>query len=649
TFGGFNRVEMKVVDGKPRLQFTNYLHRRNDPQSLSDNHVFAIYDDKKGNIWLGTRGGGLNKFHKKTGTFTVFKHQKDDPNSISNDYIWDICGDSLGNLWIATDGGLNRMELKTETFRVFVHEPTDPSSLSDNFVNCLKLDTQDRLWVGTNGNGLSIMEDLQRPGTFFHIRKNQGLTHNQIYGIVEDHRQDMWISTLDGISRISHTFTFASQSISSLIQNFDQRDGLQDNEFNSDAYFIAPDGKIYMGGVNGYNSFFPDNIQKNLVPPPVVISHISCNNRSIQPQQPNSDGRILLDQSPAFASQLQLNHKDLVIDIEFAALNYLFPEKNQYAYRLQGLNDTWTFTSDRSRATYTKLPAGNYTFEVKASNNDGVWNETGAKLRISVTPPPWLSGWAYLLYFLTGAALIYLYIQFRISQRAQALQNQIALEQARLQERELVLKNASADYHDELGNKMTKISLFVELAKRQAGVQDIVHTYLQLIESNAQQLSEGMRDFIWMLDPEKNTVFDLASRVKVYAEQLLSLAEITFEIKGLTPTLAQVTLTLTQRRHITLILKEALNNTVKYAQAHHVVLTFHLDTSNLHLYLTDDGKGFDPASVKNGYGLQNMADRAQKIQAQFQLISQLHEGTQIHLSLPIPHMEDRLTSENIAS
>ncbi|MEO0641135.1 MAG: ATP-binding protein, partial [Bacteroidota bacterium] len=186
-------------------------------------------------------------------------------------------------------------------------------------------------------------------------------------------------------------------------------------------------------------------------------------------------------------------------------------------------------------------------------------------------------------------------------------------------------------------------------AKRQEGVQDMVHTYLQQIESNTQQLSEGMRDFIWMLDPEKNSLFDLVSRVKDYAEQLFIFADIVFEIKGLQSSLSSISLTLAQRRHLMLIIKEALNNTVKYAEAKHVSLNFHLTARFLHLHIMDDGRGFDPQAIKDGYGLKNMASRAEKIQAQFRLDTQPHKGTHIHISFEIPHMEDGIASDHSVS
>ncbi|MEO1805085.1 MAG: two-component regulator propeller domain-containing protein [Bacteroidota bacterium] len=647
TFGGFNRMVFTDSTGVPKARFTSFVHDEYDSTSLSDNHIFAIYDDKKGGIWLGTRGGGLNRFDKKTQTFQSYQYDSEDPNSINNNYVWDIQPDRQF-LWLATDGGLNRMDLHTHTFRAFVHEPTQSHSLSNNFLNCLRIDQRGKLWVGTNSSGIAIMEDLDRPGTFTHIRKRDGLTHNQVYDLIEDYKGDIWVPTGQGLSRISHQLDPTMDAPASYIQNFDKRDGLQDNEFESGAGSITQTGRLILGGSNGYNQFHPDSIRKNQMPPKVVIASFYKDGELLQPGLPASDGRRLLSQDETFGT-LSLNHKDLVIDIEFAALNYLFPEKNQYAYRLRGFNDSWTFVTDRPKATYTKLPSGNYIFEVKASNNDGVWNEVGTQLAIVVAPPPWRSGWAYLLYFLLGASLVYAYIQYRVNQKARALQNQLALEQARLQERELVLKNASADYHDELGNKMTKISLFVELAKRQEGVQDMVHTYLQQIESNTQQLSEGMRDFIWMLDPEKNSLFDLVSRVKDYAEQLFIFADIVFEIKGLQSSLSSISLTLAQRRHLMLIIKEALNNTVKYAEAKHVSLNFHLTARFLHLHIMDDGRGFDPQAIKDGYGLKNMASRAEKIQAQFRLDTQPHKGTHIHISFEIPHMEDGIASDHSVS
>ena len=637
TFGGFNHA---AVNPDGTLQVDQYVPDPEDSTSLSDKHIFAVWIDAYTDIWIGTRGGGLNRFNRATKKFKTYRREAHNPHSINNNYIWDILPEGKQGLWLATDGGVNYFDKESEQFQHFSHNPTDEYSLSHDYVNSIFRDSQGRMWVCTSGGGMNLfINDSSQK--FQRIRERDGLLDDKVYGILEDHQGRLWISSPSGLSRFEPNKMGPSASFtSSMFQHFDQNDGLQGNEFNMGAWQKLRDGRLMFGGLNGYNIFHPDSIRQNEHIPQVIITDIRVLNESLVPGKPIKNGNIPLTTSPHIATEIQLTHKDYVVEFEFAALNFLYPENNQYAYQLEGFDEDWVYTGNRSRATYTNLDGGTYTFRVKASNNDGVWNETGTHIRVEVSPPPWKTVWAYGLYFLSGMGLVLGFVRYRIREREKELETANMIERAKLEEREIVRKRTSADFHDELGNKMTKISLFVEMAKRSAPKQKELHTYLDQIGTNTQVLSEGMRDFIWVLDPDKDSLFDSLLRLKDFGDQLYEHTDITFRIQGLSQDLQACKLPLEIRRHVVLLFKEAMNNSLKYAEADRVDMTIHQHQEQYEICFTDNGKGFNPQITADGYGLQNMQSRAEKMRGKLDILSELGKGTTVCLTLDLPQMGD---------
>ncbi len=432
--GGVNRFDPQTQ------QFTHYTHDPADPASLSDNFVVSVFEDSAGTLWAGTENGGLNRLNAD-GTFTRYLHDPEDPSSISSSHqVYDVVEDSQGDLWVGTRNGLNRFNRRLGTFERFIHDETDPGSVSGNWIHCLFIDDSDRLWVGTQGHGLSRFErktgqfihynhDPDKPdslshstifsmfedsrhdlwfGTkgglnkfdskqqnFTHYREGDGLSNDSVFAIMEDKQGDLWITTNRGINR----FDPAAQTFEIYLVN----DGLQSNQFEQGAAFQAADGQIFAGGVNGFNAFYPEDINDDQHSPTVVLTDFLLLNQSVPLRQPGSP----LEHSIGFTEVLTLTHQDYVFSFEFAALHFADPSSNQYKYKLVGFDKDWITTSaDKRFATYTNIPPGNYTFHVKGSNKDGVWNETDAVLAVRVVPAPWQTWWAYLLYGLLAGLSI---------------------------------------------------------------------------------------------------------------------------------------------------------------------------------------------------------------------------------------------------
>jgi ligand-binding sensor domain-containing protein len=355
---------------------------RNDPRkesSISDNIIRSLFEDRTGTIWVGTFAGGLSKMisGKSPGEPPVFKqyrHDPDNPNSISSNFIRIVYQDRSGNLWIGTyGGGLTKFDPQNEIFTHFRADNTIPNSLSNDYVFTIHEDKNGILWLGTWGGGLNRFDPAT--GFFKNFTDMHGLPNNAIYGILEDDSGNLWLSTNNGISRFD--------TVQETFRNFKTSDGLQSREFNGGAYYKSPKGEFFFGGVNGFNTFYPDEIHDNTYIPPVVITSFKKLNREVVFDKPVTDIR-----------EIKLSYRDYVFSFEFAALDYTVPDENLYAYKMEGLDPDWFFTDARKRfANYTTLPPGKYTFRVKASNNDGVWNEEGTSIALIITPPYWKTWW----------------------------------------------------------------------------------------------------------------------------------------------------------------------------------------------------------------------------------------------------------------
>ena len=375
--------------------FSHFRHDPQDPQSLSRDYVRALFEDQTGELWIGTQGGGLNRLDRAGGTFTHFRHDPEDPDrsprrgasgTLSHDSVFAIHEDSARNLWIGTyGGGLNRLDPARETFTRFRHDPEVATSLSHDAISSIHQDRAGRLWVGTYGGGLDRFEPATE--TFVHTAAMNDLEGNAVLGILEDRLGRLWLSTNRGLTR----FDPAADRWTT----YDMRDGLQDVEFNPGAYAISAEGEMFFGGNSGFNAFFPERFEDNTFMPPVVLTSFRIFEQEVKGARASS-----------YAEQIELSWRDNFFSFEFAALSFRRPDKNRYLYRLEGLDEDWVDAGLRRRATYTKVPPGDYVFRVKGSNNDGRWNEDGTAVRIRITPPIWQTPAFYALYALLGTGLL---------------------------------------------------------------------------------------------------------------------------------------------------------------------------------------------------------------------------------------------------
>lgn len=429
--GGLNRIDRK------NNQYSRYLHDPYNKNSLCDNRVFSIYEEDDGVFWLATNGGGLDKFDSKNNIFTHFTHNSkdsksivsnnlrtllmdrsgllwigsqgsgisclnmetgefhsykfdpDDPNSISGDRIYRMYEDKQGVLWIGTFGkGMCRYVRDKDHFVCYSNDPLDKTSVSDNYILAFCEDSKGVFWFGTLECGLNKLD--RKTKKFSNYTVKDGLANNVVYDIIEDNEGNLWMSTNRGISKFD--------TKTEMFKNYDVKDGVQSYEFNLGAGYKSRSGELFFGGINGFNSFYPDSIRDDPYKPQIVITDLLISNESV-PIGTMASGRTILNTSILHTQHVRLNYRDNVLSFEFAALHYVYPERNQYSYILEGLDKKWNNAGTRRYVTYSGLAPGEYAFRVIGSNCDDIWNKDGIVLKITIVPPFWKTWWFYLMCF----------------------------------------------------------------------------------------------------------------------------------------------------------------------------------------------------------------------------------------------------------
>ncbi len=635
-YGGLNRFDPQTES------FFHYQHDDADPKSLSSDAVFVIYEDSLGRMWIGTQGGGLNLLEQDSETFTHFLHDPTDPHSLSNNAVKAIFEDQTGILWIGTLGGVNLFDKQAKHLAVYQHDPGNPSSLSSDLIASIFVDSAGNVWIGTFGGGLNRFDGDTR--SFIHFNENDGLPDNTVYGILEDTNGALWLSTNNGLSKFDpHLESF---------QNYNISDGLQGNQFNPGAYFQSKDGELFFGGTRGINAFFPDQVMDNPVPPPVVITDFKVFNQTVQTDL----------QANEF---VQLNYQDSFISFEFAALDYNAPDKNQFSYKLEGVEENWVDTGTRHYASYTHLPAGKYVFRVKASNNDGIWNDVGTAVHITIVPPFWATWWFRGIILLVLVGGVYggyrlrvrtiearsFELESQVKQRTDELMNtQEALRQSELEQAITEERNRLArDLHDSVTQSVYSVTLLAEGGQRMIKSRDLeqAEENQSRIREIAQQALQEMRLLVYELRPQVLQNEGLTGSL----EQRLEAVERRAGIDAHLRVDMDVELPKDLEAEFFHISQEALNNALKHARASKVVLSICADQDNLRLEVEDNGQGFDQnlVNIQGGMGLASMGERVEKIGGKLTIQSVPGAGTTLRVIAPIKHPTGSQADTQISS
>lgn len=373
TDNGLNQFDRKTQ------RFTSFHFDERSPTSISFNGISTIYEDEKGFLWIGTAGGGLNRFNREDRSFIRFKHDAEDKNTLSSDWIFGIHQQRVSEneeyvLWIGTyEGGLNKFFVEENRFLCFNADSNQPGTLSNDTIRVVWEDKKGILWLGTDG-GLNRFDPVNE--TFSVYAEEDGLANNVVYGILEDEEGYLWLSTDNGLFR----FDKEKQAF----KRFHTSEGLQVIHFTHNSYCKSKaGGEMFFGGTNGFFSFFPSEIKRNTKVPKIVITDFKIFNKSV-----GIGPGEKLKKSITETNEIVLNPNDYLFSFDFAALDFTWPDDNSYSYKMENFREDWIPVNSKNRsALYMNLDHGTYTFRVKGSNNDGVWNDEGVSLKIIVTPP----------------------------------------------------------------------------------------------------------------------------------------------------------------------------------------------------------------------------------------------------------------------
>lgn len=642
----FNYIKNKITDWD--LNKTNFLG-----QSIYFNK--AVLEDSEKNIWIGYWGVGVVRLNPRTGNYTRWLNNPENPKSLSFDGVWVIEEDRLGRIWIGTKaGGLNLFEDRDGgIFHHWLQTKKNRNELSSNRIfslcaakkNIGSDNSKTILWIGSS-NGLnkfiiknnkpnSDIYDIDVKINFYTV--DDGLSDNYINSIVEDEKGNLWLGTNSGIS-----FFDVSKEIFS---NFSTEDGINGTMMNHKSALNLNNGLILFGSTKGLNILEPAKIKPSSYKPNLVITDFQIFNKSVKVGN-NSP----LKQSIQTTDKIKLAYNQNVFSFEFAALDYNSPQTIQYAYMIEGFDKDWIISKKRRYVTYTNLDPDEYTFKIKSTNADGIWDNKGKSVLIRIEPPYWKTWWAYISYALVFILGFYSFRKYETNKRRKKVEDILSavVEREKLKQSELKVKAAeyktkvveseketekqqirnriSTDLHDEIGSNLSSIILLSSLVNKKQKVDEELKKYLTEIHGAAKISAEAIRDIVWLVNPTSDQTNKLASKMVETANAMLG--DIKHESKKSNFDTTEK-LPPDVKRNIFLIYKEILTNIIKHSQASFVKINIIEENDTFKFSVEDNGVGFDIHRKNGGNGLRNLKYRTQQIDGNLQISSEEKKGTVI--------------------
>ncbi|HUX39017.1 MAG TPA: two-component regulator propeller domain-containing protein [Rectinemataceae bacterium] len=588
--------------------------------------VYSILEDRKtsGVYWIGTYTKGLYRWDRRDGTWTRWSHDPKDQDSLSDNLVNTLAWDRHGRLWIGTNNGLDRFE--DGKFVKYYYDPANRKGLSSSAILSILVDSRGAMWLSTRSGGLDRLETDE--GTFSHYTREDGLPNNNVYCVIEDFSGDLWILTQTGIARRDKS--------TGTIKVVTLGKSLDGATYNQGAA-VGPDGRLYFGSVGLVTAFDPARYATNThVPPVFVTDFIAANQPKIV--QPESGG-------PA----LHLASWENSVEFRFSALDFRDPTQNSFAWKLEGFDKNWTISSTRHFASYTNLDGGSYVFRVKASNNDGLWNDRGAAIRFTVENPVWKSPAALLLYLLLIALLGYGFATLRSNRLLAAKVRELTETRGQLQK-------ASADAQrlaDEAGAATKAKSDFIAMISHEIrnslngiiGVAELLSKggldrrqaeEIAVIRQSGNILLSLVNDVLDLskVETDRIDLENLPWRPRELAERLRALhekdagernIELSIEVSPSIPEIVGGDPTRIQQ-----VLENLLSNAMKFTERGSVRLFIDRDNGGaeggerLRLIVTDSGTGIGPEKLATIFEPYRQADAS---------INRRYGGTGLGLSI----------------
>ncbi len=572
--------------------------------------ISVIFQDRKGAFWVGSKSGlaWLDRDGEK-----IFTRDDGLPSS----EVRAICEDAAGTFWIATANGL--AHLRDGQFTAFHKKDGLPS----DDLSCLYLDGEGALWIGTRGSGLCRF--YQNKWTSYTTA--DGLIGNSIGYIIEDGSGSLWIGSNAGLMRVGKKTLndFADKTITSFVcRAYVESDGLPTRECTQGSQPAAcrgADGTLWFPMTRGLVSVNPAALQKNPYQPPVIIESIKVEGVE------QITNRLRAVPLPKIVLPPGKEH----LEVQYTSLNLGAAAQSRFRFRLEGHEKEWNEVGNARIARYSKLPPGDYRFEVAAANEDGVWNPVASTQVIQVTPPFWKKPWFIVVTSLAILGLIVGTVHYLSTQK---LHRELALLK---QQEELEKERAriARDLHDQLGANLMQVALLGELAEADKNLPGEVEEHARQIYDTARETTKALDEIVWAVNPSNDTLDGLVNYICKYAQEYYELAGLRYRIEVPTE-LPQVTLPPEVRHNVFLAAKEAVNNVVKHAQASSAWLRLKLDSERFTIEIEDDGRGLGDMNEKSGRnGLRNMRKRLEDVGGSFSIAPAPEKGAVVRLSAPI--------------
>ncbi len=559
-----------------------------------------------------------------TGNKGLFKYD------FSNGEVWHISGlenmpgilkavenrvlmvDSKNDVWIGTVmAGLFRIKEENDkvSFDQFNYTGIRKTKNQAQTVNTILEDSKGNFWIGGFSSGLLKFDrEIEK----WHNMTPKGAKPiPNIQGILEAEDGSLWMSAIDGL----HKYNPETEKF----RRFGFEEGLNSIDFQLQAAYKTGN-TMFFGSNSALVNFDPSSIKASTAVLDVFIERVRLFDTELKRDKPIQE-----------ISELSFSYNQNFIGFDFLSINYSNSDKLNYSYKLEGVDENWVNNGKLRSANYANLPPGTYTFKVRAGLNASDWSPEEATMIIHIRAPFWQKWWFYLSIILLFVAILYLLHFLRLKSKLH-----------KVKVMETVRKKAAADFHDEMGNKLTRIALFSEVLERKLnGAQPETSEYVEKIKSNSRSLNNSMRDFLWALDPKKDTAYDLATMLKDFGEELFDKTDVAFSVDQIPAALHEITLNMDWKRHLIMTFKEAMHNVLKHAEAQNVFLHFKLEKRVFSITLKDDGKGFDLESASKGYGLRNMKLRISEVDGKLKIDSETGVGTRITF-MGEPQVDERI-------
>ena len=454
------------------------------------------------------------------------------------------------------------------------------------------------LWIATD-DGL-IQASAKQMQVIKVWTTVNGLLNDYVYGAVPYKPGKIWISTNSGLSLIDYN---KNNCI-----NYTINDGLQDNEFNTASCLKDEPGRIWFGGINGMNMIDTGGIATSSIIPVPLLTSIRVMNNPL-----SSDSAV------SYLHNIHLSYKNNFLSFEFQCPDYVHSDNINYRYKMTGIDTGWINNESRNAVNFTQLKPGRYRFLVQAFLGNNVWSNTSQPIEITIDTPWYNQWWFYVLCACTISFITYSIFKYRIAQVRKMYQ---------LQQR------ISSDLHDDIGASLTSINILSKLSNQKNIDEAARRNYLEKIDTQTAEVTDALRDIVWSINPKNNALDNITGKMKRYAAEVLEAKNIDYDFISPAED-ATINLDIKRRQNIYFIFKEAINNIAKYSEAKHVIIKLSKEKSKLRLAISDDGKGFNPATVKQGNGLGNMQRRAAAINAAYNIMAAEGRGVKLLLELPL--------------